>query len=114
MVFGVFEAKGFGGGGFGVFVIEAGGEEGGVVAEEFFVEDPMGGVFADVDVDEGVGEESGEKEGGGLVWGESGQRAHRVGKGGGAYSLRGLSVLLSSAIFDEVRSERREPAAVEE
>ena len=80
MVFGVLEAESLGGGGFGVFVVEAGGEEGGVVAEEFFVEDPVGGVFADVDVDEGIGEESVKKGGkcqymgdggcGGIEWGK--------------------------------------------
>lgn len=53
----VREAEGFGGRrGFG-FCVEFGGEEGGVVTEEFFVEGPMGGVRADVDVYEGGGEE---------------------------------------------------------
>lgn len=47
-------------------VVEDGGEEGGVVAEEALVEGPVGGVRADVDVDDGVGEESGA---GGLVGG---------------------------------------------
>ena len=58
-VFGVRDTEGFGGGRLFGFVVECGGEEGGVVAEEFFVEDPVGGVGAYVDVDEGAGEESG-------------------------------------------------------
>ena len=37
------------------FVVEAGAEEGGVVAEEFLVEGPAGIFGADVDVDEGGG-----------------------------------------------------------
>ena len=41
-----------------VFGVEDGGEEGGVVAEELFVKNPMGVFRADVDVYEGVGEES--------------------------------------------------------
>ena len=51
-VVGVGEAVGFGGDGVGVvgFVVEAGAEEGGVVAEEFFVESPAGVFCADVDV----------------------------------------------------------------
>lgn len=58
-VVGVGEAVGFGAGGGVFFVVEAGAEEGGVVAEELFVEDPVGVFGADVDVDEGGGEESG-------------------------------------------------------
>ncbi len=34
----------------GFFVVEAGAEEGGVVAEELFVEDPVGVFRANVDV----------------------------------------------------------------
>lgn len=45
------------GGGFG-FVVEDGGEEGGVVAEELLVEGVVGVFFADVDIYEGMGEES--------------------------------------------------------
>ena len=57
-VVGVGQAVGLGGGGFrGGFVVEDVGEEGGVVAEELFVQDPLGGVGRDVDVDHGVGEE---------------------------------------------------------
>ena len=37
------------------FVVEAGAEEGGVVAEEFFVQDPVSVIGADVDVDKGGG-----------------------------------------------------------
>ena len=37
------------------FVVEAGAEEGGVVAEELFVEGPAGVFCADVDVYEGGG-----------------------------------------------------------
>ena len=41
-----------------VFGVKDVAEEGGVVAEELFVEDPVGVFGADVDVYEGVGEES--------------------------------------------------------
>ena len=56
-VVGFGEAVGFGGDGVWVvvFVVEAGAEEGGVVAEELFVEGPAGVFCADVDVDEGGG-----------------------------------------------------------
>ena len=59
-VIGFREAVGFGGDGVGVvgFVVEAGAEEGGVVAEELFVDGPAGVFGADVDVYEGGGEES--------------------------------------------------------
>ena len=60
-VVGFGEAVGFGGDGVRVvgFVVEAGAEEGGVVAEELFVEGPTGVFCADVDVYEGGGQESG-------------------------------------------------------
>lgn len=48
------QAEFLGAGGFVGFVVEDGGEEGGVVAEEFFVEGVVGVFFADVDVDEGT------------------------------------------------------------
>ena len=56
-VVGFREAVGFGGDGVWVvgFVVEAGAEEGGVMAEELFVERPAGVFCADVDVDEGGG-----------------------------------------------------------
>ena len=54
-VVGVGQAEGLGA---FVFGVEDGGEEGGVAAQEFFVQDPVGVFGADVDVDEGVGEES--------------------------------------------------------
>lgn len=54
----VREAEGFGGGGAVFFVVEAVTEEGRVVAEELFVEGPVRVFGADVDVDEGGGEES--------------------------------------------------------
>ena len=57
-VFGLGHAVGFGARGFGRLVVEEFGEEGAVVAEEFFVQDPVVGVRADVDVDHSVGEES--------------------------------------------------------
>lgn len=59
-VVGFREAVGFGGDGVRVvgFVVEAGAEEGGVVAEELFMEGPAGVFCADVDVYEGGGEES--------------------------------------------------------
>ena len=57
-VVGVGHAVGFCAGGFGGFVVEEVREEGGVVAEEFFVQDPVVGVWADVDVYHSVGEES--------------------------------------------------------
>ena len=45
-------------------------EEGGVVAEELLVQNPVGGVGGDVDVDHGVGEEPGKKEVSGIAdWG---------------------------------------------
>lgn len=51
----VWEAVGFGG---RVFVVEGGGEEGGVVAEQFFVQVVGDAVGADVNVDHGVREKS--------------------------------------------------------
>lgn len=52
------EAELLGAGGGVAFVVEDGGEEGGVVAKKFFVEGVVRVFFADVDVDEGVGEKS--------------------------------------------------------
>lgn len=49
-VVGVGEAEGFGRGGGVGFVVEAVAEEGGVVAEELFVQDPVRVFGADVDV----------------------------------------------------------------
>ena len=56
-VIGFGKPVGFGGDGVRVvgFVVEAGAEEGGVVAEELFVEGPAGVFGAGVDVDEGGG-----------------------------------------------------------
>lgn len=51
----VGEAVVFRGGGRVGFVVEDRGEEGGVVAEEAFVQDPMRVFGADVDVHEGIG-----------------------------------------------------------
>ena len=73
----VGEAEGLGLGGFGTGV-EGLAEEGRVVAEQLFVEDPVGGVWADVKVDHCAGEES---AGPGLVmmgWtgGGRGERTH--------------------------------------
>jgi hypothetical protein len=59
-----------------------------VVAEEFFVEDPVRGVGADVDVHEGVGEESGW----GVSWGGGWE--------GGTDSWRGFSGLGSAIVVD--------------
>ena len=58
-VVGLGQAEGFGGGGAVFLGVEDGGEEGRVVAEELFVDGPVGRVRANVDVDEGVGEEPG-------------------------------------------------------
>ena len=55
-VFGVGQAEGLRA---LIFGVEDVAEEGGVMAEELFVEYPVGVFGADVDVDEGVGEESG-------------------------------------------------------
>ena len=59
-VIGIRKAKCLGtGAGVGGFVVEACTEEGGVVAEELFVEDPVSVFRANVNVNKGVGEESG-------------------------------------------------------
>ena len=58
LVFGVGETKCFGGRRFRIWRVELGGEKGGVVAQELFVQDPVGGVFADIDIHEAIGEES--------------------------------------------------------
>ena len=60
-VVGVGETVCFRGGrGVRFFVVKPGAKEGGVIAEELFVEDPMGVFGADVDVYEGGREESGD------------------------------------------------------
>lgn len=73
LVVGVGEAVGFGRGRLGAgFVVEDLAEEGGVVAEELLVQDPLGGIGADIDVDQGVGEESGRGERRLVRWGIEG------------------------------------------
>lgn len=70
LVFEFGEAVFFRPGGFVLFVVEEGGEEGGVVAEELFVERVVVVLFADIEIDERATEQP--VEGGSQSWEDSG------------------------------------------
>lgn len=75
LVFEFGEAVFFRPGGFVLFVVEDGGEEGGVMAEELFVERVVVVLFADIEIDEGATEKpvevgSQSREGSGYCCGE--------------------------------------------